>query len=637
MAPSTRIRPGTTAGCRWNVDMSHRPIADYALLSDCHSAALAGPDGSIDWLCFPRFDQPSILGRLLDDQAGHWSIRPAGEYRTSRRYHPASLVLETRFDSDAGSIVLDDLLATGANEKGHELGAAAPHTLIRRIRGVRGRMTVRIEYQPRPEYGIIQPLLVAASDGIVARGGAAVLHLCSPVRFEIVDSSAQAEITIQRDQEVTFALQYRSTSEPSSSSWSEEKITARIDETIRAWQSWSEMHQKYDGPWKDLVHQSGRILQGLTYFPTGAMVAAPTTSLPEVIGGSRNWDYRFCWIRDASFTLDALWVAACPDEAEKFFSFLAGAATSHLRREDGLQIMFGILGEHDLTERELPHLRGWRNSVPVRIGNDAWSQPQLDVYGELLGSADLLRDQLGDMDEATRSFLAGAVDAAAARWNDTDHGIWEIRDRKEHFLYSKLMCWVAVDRGLRLADVLKVSSETVSDWEKEREAIRTAILSKGWNERAGAFTQSFGSEHLDASALVMPIVGFLAADDRRMRATIEAIASQLVDERGLVMRYRVDDHLEGEEGSFLLCTFWLAQALALAGELERARQVFELAASHANDLGLLSEEVESRSGELLGNFPQAFSHIGLINAAWTITRAEHGDYGKGRSAEPRDS
>jgi len=601
--------------------MSHRPISDYALLSDCHSAALASRDGSIDWLCFPRFDQPSIFGRLLDDRAGHWSIRPAGEYRVSRRYHPGSLVLETRFENDEGAVVLDDLLATGANERGHELGAAAPHTLIRRIRGLQGRMTLEIEYEPRPEYGMIHPLLIPSDEGILARGGAAVLNLSSPVVFDVVDSSATAKVTVERDQELAFALQYCSSAEPLPEGWRAQEIIDRIRETVRAWQSWSEIHQKYDGPWKDQVQLGGRVLQGLTYFPTGAMVAAPTTSLPEVAGGGRNWDYRFCWIRDASFTLDALWVAACPDEAGKFFGFMASAATSHLRRDAGLQIMFGILGEHDLTERELPHLRGWRNSAPVRIGNGAWSQPQLDVYGELLGSAYLLRNELGGMDAATRSFLAGAVDAAAARWNDTDHGIWEIRDRKEHFLFSKLMCWVALDRGLRLAGFLGVSSARAEAWERERDAVRAAILSQGWSDRVGAFTQSFGRDDLDASALVMPIAGFLPAGDSRVRATIEAIASQLVDDRGLVLRYRSDDQMEGEEGSFLLCTFWLAQALALAGELDRAREVFERAAGHANDLGLLSEEVQSHSGELLGNFPQAFSHIGLINAAWTIATA----------------
>ncbi|HUP46653.1 MAG TPA: glycoside hydrolase family 15 protein [Thermoanaerobaculia bacterium] len=602
--------------------MSHRPISDYALLSDLHSAALTSRDGSIDWLCFPRFDQPSIFGRLLDDEAGHWSIRPAGEYRVRRRYHPGTLVLETRFESEAGAVVLDDLLATGANERGHELGAEAPHTLIRRVRGLKGRMTLEIVYEPRPEYGIIQPLLVPSDEGILARGGAVVLHLSSPVGLEIVDSSARAEVTVERDQELTFALQYRSSAESSPESWRPGEIDGRIGETLRAWESWSATHQKYDGPWKELVHHSGRVLQGLTYFPTGAMVAAPTTSLPEVVGGSRNWDYRFCWIRDASFTLDALWVAACPDEAAKFFSFMAGAAASHLRREAGLQIVFGVLGEHDLTERELPHLRGWRHSAPVRIGNGAWSQTQLDVYGELLGSASLLRKELDGMDEGTRSFLAGAVDGAAARWNETDHGIWEIRDRKEHFLFSKLMCWVALDRGIMLSEFLNVSSERVQAWEKERHAVREAILTDGWRDRAGAFTQSFGSEDLDASSLVMPIVGFLPADDPRMRATIETIASQLVDERGLVRRYRSDDHMDGEEGSFLLCTFWLAQALALAGELDRAKEVFERAAGHANDVGLLSEQVESGSGELLGNFPQAFSHIGLVNAAWTIAEAE---------------
>jgi GH15 family glucan-1,4-alpha-glucosidase len=392
-------------------------------------------------------------------------------------------------------------------------------------------------------------------------------------------------------------------------------------DTIQAWRSWSCMHQRYEGPWADRVSHSGRVLQALTFYPTGAIGAAPTTSLPETVGGVRNWDYRFTWVRDASFTLEALWVAACPDEASKFFEFLAGAALTQIRSGDDLQIMFGIGGEHDLTERDIPYLTGWRHSSPVRIGNDAWKQRQLDVYGELIGAVHLLEPQLENLDATTREFLCDLVDAAASRWGEKDQGIWESRGEPRHFLYSKLMCWVALDRGLRLSNML-AAGDRVERWERVREEIRTAILEHGWSERAGAYTQAFGSDDLDASALMLLIVGFLPAADPRMRATIDRIEERLTDGYGLVHRYLCDDGLPGDEGAFLLCTFWLAQARAIAGEVARARNVFSRAVAFANDVGLLAEEVNPSTGELLGNFPQAFSHIGLINAAWAISRAE---------------
>ncbi len=357
------------------------------------------------------------------------------------------------------------------------------------------------------------------------------------------------------------------------------------------------------------------------YRPTGAIVAAPTTSLPESVGGERNWDYRYTWIRDASLTLEALWVAACPDEALWFFSWMAGAVASLLRRGAQLQIMFGVGGERDLSERSLNHLTGWRASRPVRTGNGAWNQRQLDVYGELLSAAHLLSNQISGLDETTRHFLVEVADAAAAHWQEQDQGIWEVRGDPRDFLYSKLMCWVALDRAIALADLL-TAHDRIAAWTQTREQIREAILTRGWSEKAGAYTQAFGSDELDASSLMMPIVGFLPGTDPRMRATIDAIADRLTDAHGLVYRYRAADGLEGEEGTFLLCTFWLAHALALAGEVERARTTFEQAIAYANDVGLLAEEVDPQTNELLGNFPQAFSHIGLVNAAWAISQAE---------------
>jgi GH15 family glucan-1,4-alpha-glucosidase len=605
--------------------MSTVPIAAHALLSDCHSAALVTADGSVDWLCFPRFDSPSVFGRLLDDDAGHWLIRPAGDYTVSRRYLGHTLVLETTFRTPGGTVVLTDALAMGAGNRGHTLGHDAPHLLIRSVTGVQGTVELDMSYAPRPEYGLLRPLLSHVDGGVTARGGAEWLVLSSPAPVQVQGSTATARIRVTAGQTLTFALHRSTLEERPARIWSQEELSGRLAATTSAWESWSALHQNYDGPWRDLVHHSGRVLQGLTFQPSGAIVAAATTSLPEGVGGERNWDYRYSWVRDASFTMEALWVAACPDEAGDFFAFMTTAAAAAVGPDTPLQIMFGVGGEHDLTERTLPHLRGWRDSRPVRVGNGAWSQQQIDVYGELLGAAHRLADQITAMDDDMRAFLVALADSAAERWRETDQGIWEVRGEPQHFLYSKVMCWVALDRAINLADRLE-AVDRVGTWKTAQDEIRQAVVDQGWNERAGAFTQCYGSTDLDASNLMMALVGFLPADDPRMLATIEAIADRLTDDRGLVYRYRTEggvDGLAGGEGTFLLCTFWLAQALAMAGRVEHARDVFERAARYANDVGLLAEEIDPDSGELLGNFPQAFSHIGLVNAAWAVAEAEN--------------
>ncbi len=604
--------------------MSDRPIAEYALLSDSRSAALIGSDGSVDWLCFPRFDSPAVFGRLLGEQAGHWSIRPAGEFSSTRRYGQRTLVLETTYRTGDGVVTVTDALAVGDGDRGHDLGAGAPGALLRQVSCTQGSVDVDVEFAPRPEYGLIFPLLREVPGGLLARGGADVLALSSPVSLSLQSGTAAARLSMSAGETVGFALHHQLSWQDQPPLWSQAEIAGRLADTRHAWESWSQLHQSYQGPWRELVEVSGRVLQGLTYYPTGAIVAAATTSLPESVGGTRNWDYRYTWVRDASMTLQALWVAACPDEAGKFFGFLSAAAATQLERGGDLQIMFGIGGERDLSERELDHLPGWRGSAPVRVGNGAWGQRQLDVYGELLDAAARLPEMVKDLDSDTRRFLAAVADAAAARWRETDQGIWEIRGDPQHFLYSKLMCWVAVDRAIALAEVLQ-ATERVQRWRETREEIAAAIHADGWNEHVGAFTQAFGSSELDASALMLPIVGFLPGDDPKMLATIGAIEQQLTDERGLVYRYRSHDGLPGEEGTFLLCTFWLAHALALAGRSDRARAMFGRAAAFVSDLGLLAEEVIPGSDELLGNFPQAFSHIGLVNAAWAISQAENPD------------
>jgi alpha,alpha-trehalase len=601
--------------------MSTLPIGDYALLSDCRSAALVSRGGSVDWLCFPRFDGPSVFARLLDDDAGHFSVRPAGAAETTRAYLDQTMVLETTFRTATGTVALVDAMAVGRNERGHDLGVGSPGVLLRRLTCTDGEVEVEVSYAPRPEYGLIHPLLEAVPGGLAARGGADRLLLSTPVELQVDGATATARFALRAGESVGFALQHGRMWEPALTAWSQEEVAARLADTLEGWRSWSAMHQSYEGPWRDLVHHSGRVLQALTFAPTGAIVAAPTTSLPETVGGERNWDYRYTWVRDASLTMEALWVAACPDEANKFFAFLAHAAASQLHRGADLQIMFGIGGERDLSERELSHLSGWRQSTPVRVGNGAWSQRQLDVYGELLGAAQRLVEQLGELDPVTRRFLVAAADTAAVRWREKDQGIWEIRGEPREFLYSKLMCWVALDRAIALADQLG-AKDRVEGWTAAREEIRAAILEHGWSDRAGAYTQAFGGEDLDASNLMLACTGFLPGDDPRMKATIDAIAERLVDDRGLVYRYLSHDGLAGEEGTFLLCTFWLAQAQALAGEVEAARATFERAIAYTSDIGLLAEEVDPAGAEMIGNFPQAFSHIGLVNAAWAIAQAE---------------
>jgi GH15 family glucan-1,4-alpha-glucosidase len=608
--------------------VSTTPIADYALLSDRHSAALVSRDGSVDWLCLPRFDSPAVFARLLDADAGHWSIRPSRPFSVTRRYLDRTMVLETRFQADTGVAVVTDALLVGPDNGDHQLGAEAPHLLVRRIVCETGSIELDIAYRPRPEYGLISPILTPVDGGVTSRGGAERLVLAAPVPLTVEHGGIHGRLQMAMGDTVHLGMHRSGIEEIPGAVRSQHDLRDGLDETIRAWQSWSAHHQAYEGPWRDLVHHSGRVLGALAYQPSGAVVAAPTTSLPETVGGERNWDYRYAWVRDASLTMEALWVAACPYEAADFFAFLAAAAA--LSGDEPLQIMFGVGGERDLTERTLPHLRGWRGSRPVRVGNGAWNQHQIDVYGELWCAAFRLVEQLGNIDDHTQRFLAGCADNAARRWVEKDHGIWEVRGDPQHFLYSKVMCWAALDRAVTMCDRLGVAGR-VDSWARTRDEIHAAVLREGWSDHVGAFTQYFGSHDLDASNLMIPIVGFLPADDPRVLATIDATARHLTDEHGLVYRYRTEtgiDGLPGEEGSFLLCTFWLAQAQAMAGQVDRARATFERAAAFVNDVGLLSEEVDPATGELLGNFPQAFSHIGLVNAAWEISEAERRLAGK---------
>src|SRR5215218_2612679 len=600
-----------------------QPVANYGLLADCNSAALVDRDGSIDWLCMRRYDSDAIFARLLDPDAGHWSIRPTSEYTVERRYLPGTLAIETTFSTTAGSVRLTDAMAFAEGQRGHDLGYDAPHELLRSVEGLAGEVELGLELAPRPQYGLVMPL-VRLEEGGARTFGAGRIGMQSAAPLEVEGSTIRATFTVAEGDQLGFSVRWasaedRSAPEPTAA----DAVAGRIADTAEGWRSWEAEHDIYEGPHRELVRMSSRVLKGLSYRPTGAIVAAPTTSLPETVGGERNWDYRFSWIRDSSLTIEALYIGACSDEAEEFISFMTSSAGGRAG-EGSLQIMYGIGGEHDLSERELPHLRGWRDSSPVRVGNGAWNQVQLDVYGELLNSLHLYRAQLGELHPEIQTFVADLADTAARRWRETDAGMWEMRGEPRHHLSSKVRCWTSLDRAVKLAPSLGEYAK-VDEWEAARDEIRAAVLERGWSEKKQAFAQSFDSDELDAAQLLMPILGFLPATDERMRSTIEAIASELTED-GLVLRYRNDeglnaDGLTGEEGTFVICSFWLVSCLAKAGELERAEALFDQLAGYANDLGLLAEEIDTQNGEQLGNFPQAFSHIGLITAAWEIDKA----------------
>jgi alpha,alpha-trehalase len=621
---STLSDPVTTAADRRA--SGFRPIADYGLLADCTSAALVDRDGSIDWLCMPHYDSPAVFARILDPNAGHWSIAPVGESASERRYLPGTLVIETTFTTAAGTVRLIDAMAFAPGQRGHDLGRGAPHEVLRLVEGVSGEVELEMELAPRPEYGLVRPLFRMEEGGGRTFGGPNQIAVSAGVPTVIDDSTMRARFTVGEGERVGFGLHWASVVSERPMACPPDRVADRIEDTIEGWRSWEEEHDIYDGPHKELVRLSARVLKGLTFRPTGAIVAAPTASLPESVGGERNWDYRFSWIRDSSLTLEALYIGACSDEAEEFVSFMTSSACGRAS-EGSLQIMYGIRGEHDLSERALAHLRGWRDSKPVRVGNGAWNQTQLDVYGELLNALHVYEGRLGELHPEIQAFVADLADTAARRWRETDSGIWEMRGEPRHHLSSKVMCWVALDRAVKLAPALGQHAKA-DEWALERDRIREAILARGWSAAKQAYAQAFDSDELDAAALLMPIYGFLPATDERMRSTIEAVARELTED-GMVLRYRLaeglnSDGLSGEEGTFAICTFWLVSALAKAGEIERAEALFDQLVGHANDLGLLGEEIDTATGEQLGNFPQAYSHIGFITAAWEIDQARAG-------------
>ncbi|GAB3808251.1 glycoside hydrolase family 15 protein [Micromonospora zhanjiangensis] len=586
--------------------MSGGRISDHGFLADGRSAALVDRDGSVDWWCPSRFDGPSVFARLLDPDGGHWSVRPTGRFRTERGYLPDTLVLRTVFHTADGSVAVTDALALEPGVRGHQIGRRSPRTLVRLVEGLAGEVELVMEYRPRFEYARVVGQLVERDGRIVASVGPTTLTLTASVPMCCVGGSATARFTVRTGRRETFDLSYTPTYGPDRPA--RRDVPEALADTAAGWRSWAAEHD-YRGRYPDLVRHSALVVQGLTYQPSGAVVAAATTSLPECLGGDRNYDYRYAWLRDFTLTLRALWVAACPDETDRLFAWVARTVGSVA--DAPVPIMAGVEGERDLTEHPIDTLRGYADSAPVCVGNDAWRQNQADVPGEVIDAAWLLRHRLDPLPEQIRVLLRDLADRAAAGWREPDAGMWEARDRQRHYLSSKVFCWVALDRAVRFGRTIGRPAD-IERWAVTRDEIRATVLREGWNAEVGAYTGAFGSPNLDASVLVMPCVGFLPATDERMRATIELVCRRL-SHNGLIRRW------DGDPAGFFLCSYWMVRCLALCGEHDRAAAMLESVAGRANDLGLLAEQVDLATGEQLGNFPQAFSHIGLITAAWQLT------------------
>lgn len=574
----------------------------------------------MDWCCFHRFDARPVFARLLDwDRGGYFRIAPVGPYATRRRYLPGTHVLETRFMTRSGVLVLTDALAMRSDAgPGGEASPHPYHQLIRRLHCPEGQLRVSIEFNPRFDYGLTYPRLEMRGDHLASVSGGADALLLQTGRLPIAQTDlcgCGAETELKAGQEAWAVLTYALPHELRAEALTPEEVVRRLETTRRYWEVWSG-RCTYQGPYRQAVLRSALVLKGLSNAPTGAIVAAATTSLPEEIGGVRNWDYRYTWLRDAALNLYALFSLGYTEEARAFMAWLE--RTTAGRAED-VQVLYGVGGERFLPEVEIHQLEGYRGSRPVRIGNRAATQFQLDTCGELLDTAWLYHRHGGVIRNSFWDFLRGVVEAVARSWQEPDEGIWEVRGAPRHFVLSKVMTWVAVDRGIRLAGRLGLPAD-LPRWRHLRRDIRRRVEEEGVDPQTGAFIQAFGSRELDASTLLIPLVRFLPVHDPRVRATVERVARELsVD--GLVHRYLGPDGLPGEEGAFLICSFWLVDGLALVGELGRARALFERLLGTMNDVGLLAEEVDPRTGELLGNFPQAFSHVGLVGAALNLQRA----------------
>jgi GH15 family glucan-1,4-alpha-glucosidase len=616
------------------------PIGDYAFLSDCQASALIAPSGNVEWMCLPRMDSPSVFAAMLDRDRGGFRLGPADVMvPAARRYLPGTMILETSWGTPTGWIIVRDVLLIGPwhheDERSNTQRRAptdydADHVLLRMVRCVNGEVQLSMHCSPVFDYGRQQASWRYLGPGYhdaeaEGDGSQPALRLTTDLRLGFEGTRATARTLLKEGDQRFVAM-----------SWSEHPAPTSVDEAYRRlvwtahhWQHWLARGTFPDHRWRAHLERSALTLKGLTFGRSGALLAAPTTSLPETPGGERNWDYRFTWIRDSTLALWALDTLGFDWEADDFFCFIADVA----ERSDDLQIMYGIDGEKDLSEELLPHMQGYMNSRPVRIGNGAFDQRQHDVWGALLDSVYIHTSSRHGLDERLWPFLSRFVEAAIEHWREPDCGIWEVRGEPQHFTSSKVMCWVAADRGARLAR-LREEFEVAERWQQAADEMKDDVLAHGVDDR-GVFVQHYGTSALDASTLLIPLVGFLPATDRRIVATVNAIAEELT-EQGLVLRYRVDetdDGMSGEEGSFTICSFWLVSALALIGEHVRARRLCEKLLSFASPLGLYAEEIDPVSGRQLGNFPQAFTHLGLINAVLHVVAAEE-DPAAARDATP---
>jgi alpha,alpha-trehalase len=604
------------------------PIADYALLSDCEVCALIAPGGNVEWLSLPRMDGPSVFSAILDRHAGRFRVGPVDRtVPAGRRYVPGTMILETTWATPTGWLEIRDLLVVGPwhhdaersqryvrAPRDHEAG----HVLLRVLHCLDGFVDVEIDCEPAFGYGVTRGTwrhLGDAYDDAACDGaeGEPSLRLRTDLRLGFEGPRARAETSMRAGQSAFCALGWSEHAPPAT----QDEAEARLVETRAYWHEWIKRGRFPDHPWQIHLQRSALTLKGLTYAPTGAMIAAATSSLPETPGGERNWDYRYSWLRDSTFMLWGLATLGFDREATDFFYFII----DRMEDED-LQIMYGIDGRRELEERTLDHLTGYEGARPVRVGNDAWHHRQHDVWGVLLDSV-RLHTRSGDrLDDRLWPLLARQVEAALEHWPEPDRGIWEVRGEPKHFTSSKVFCWVAADRGARLAH-LRGDDEAAARWRAAAEEIHAEVCERGSDER-GVFVQHYDTDALDASLLLIPLVGFLPPSDDRVRATVLAIADELTED-GLVLRYRVeatDDGLAGEEGTFTICSFWLVSALAEIGELDRARTLCEKLLSYASPLLLYAEEIEPHSGRHLGNFPQAFTHLALINAVMHIVDAD---------------
>jgi GH15 family glucan-1,4-alpha-glucosidase len=594
--------------------MSYPPICDLALIGDSHSAALVGRDGSVEWCCFHRFDARPVFARLLDrERGGHLRVGPGDETSGSRRYLPGTNILETTFSTDTGTLVVTDAFVVDRSRADGSGDTVSPHMqLVRLVECRDGEVDVRLEVSPRFDYGHTIPRLEVVADGLaVVYGGADALVIESDLPLEEDDvCGCSGDLRMRANDRRFLSITFQWPHRLDPQRVGRDTIDERLDATANFWRRWMS-RLRYDGPYADAVTRSALVLKALTNAPTGAVVAAATTSLPEVPGGERNWDYRYTWLRDAALLLDALFDLGITDEGHAFMDWVERTTAG---RAAELQPVYGVGGERLLPETTLDDLDGYGGARPVRIGNGAAQQFQLDVFGELADAVWRYQRHGGDVSPGLWAFVKDVADTVVERWEEPDAGIWEIRGRPRHYVSSKVFAWIALDRACRMAEDREPDLDTTT-WRDTAQCIRTEVLDRGVDRDTGALIEAYDLPQPDAATLLGAIQGFLDGSDPTLAATIEAVSDRLGTDGGLVYRYRHDDGLEGDEGPFVVTSFWLVSALVKIGERDRARTLFERLLDHANDVGLLSEQVDPSTGALLGNFPQAFSHTGLIRAA----------------------